>query len=99
MSGKSTSQSQAQQTASDICQYLTVIADQHSRCAPRSRNSAMNSSEQVVSFVLRRCIEDIARTYEIDLPHVDDRMVIEVGKPFDLDVSAANHTFRNRARW
>jgi len=85
--------SAAQSVARRIADYLTFIADQHSRRTARQRSRLHARAEDMTVFVIRRCVDDIVNTYDLDSSTADVH-----AQPFPADVTASNHTFRVGAR-
>jgi len=96
MSGAKPADSAAQAVARDIAEYLVSIASQHAGRVTRHKTAMGGGSEESTAFVLRRCAEDIADTYNLD---GRTTRPTTRSQPFAPDVTAANHTFRNRATW
>lgn len=78
----------------DICAYLMNVARNHTTRTTRAQHGAAGTSHEHVSFVLRRCVEELQAEYTAapkrGLPQPS---LQSVG---DTD-TVPNQTYRNRA--
>lgn len=70
----------------DVCNYLISVAANHATRTTRSQHAAAGQSQEQVSFVLRRCVEEL-----------QDRYLYGKLRLGPSATPTPNQTYRNRA--
>jgi hypothetical protein len=86
----------------DVCNYLINVANNHSQRVTRSLSPIHGQSEEQVTFVLRRCVDELHDQYGALRNEPYDGLGIGsepkfAAAPRTATTPVSNQTYRNRA--